>query len=631
MQVTPLTLPRLCKGRRIGPETAGFSTETMPAMTYNMPLLAYFVVLMHVVVAKTAPPNVVVFLVDDLGYGDLGIQGNVTLSTPNIDRIGIEGVRFTHWLSGSSICTPSRAAFMTGRLAQRMGMANSNVNARVMSPSAPGGLPHEEITLAEKLKEKNYATHMSGKWHLGIGKNGAFLPTAHGFDEYYGMGVTNVQSCDPTKTIYIQGSLFSFYLSKTWETWIMLALLMSSSAYVLSKKTSCIFLSLLFVGLILGVGYYYTATYTLLNQNMCLLYRDKEIVQQPVNLHNLTQRLTADAEQFIRREAVANNNFFLFMSYVKVHTALFANGEFKGKGGSAGEYGDNIAELDWSIGHILDTLDELKVGDNTLIWFTSDNGPFLERGLEGGSSGYVSMENGEKAWLRGGKGQQWEGGVRVPGLMRWRQNVKGGRTLSDAVSTMDIFPTTIGAIERALNANTALYDSAGLDGRDIYPLFAPSRDPADPAPSDLGKDRLFVHYCGIELAAARLGNQYKVHWETPKWEKGLNSCPATSVCGCTGQFIEKHDPPLLYDLLSDPAESNVLTPENFDGYHAILKQMNSKILEHIRSMKEAETRQNQLDIFSPRLFLNQVYPCCNPPACKCDKDFLDMKKREQDE
>ena len=129
------------------------------------------------------PPNVIMLLVDDLGYGDLGIQGNETLKTPNIDRIGNEGIRFTHWLSASSICTPSRAAFMTGRYAQRMGMASSNRNTRVMAPSAPGGLPHNEITISETLKEKyGYATHMSGKWHLGTATD--YLPTNHGFDSF---------------------------------------------------------------------------------------------------------------------------------------------------------------------------------------------------------------------------------------------------------------------------------------------------------------------------------------------------------------------------------------------------------------------------------------------------------------
>jgi|EP00945_MAST-04E_sp_MAST-4E-sp1_P007806 steryl-sulfatase len=591
--------------------------------------LALLSTVVAAVTAASSTPNVIVFLVDDLGYGDLGIQGNNSYKTPNIDRIGKEGVRFTHWLSGSAICTPSRAALLTGRLPQRFGMANSHHNARVMSPTAPGGLPHSEITLAERLRDSGYRTHMTGKWHLGIGKDGAFLPPSHGFDEYYGFGVTNVQTCDPNKTIFIQSSLVQFYWSKTSHVWPPMVFAFFATVYAFGGSRMHYVLSAALVLLSFYSGYYYTATYTLLNRDMCLLYRNYDIVQQPANLQNMTQRLTADATRYIHSSVASKDQkpFFLFMSYLKVHTALFNNEEFQGTGGDAGEYGDNVVELDWSIGEILNTLDDLNVASNTVVWFTSDNGPFLERGLEGGGSGFVLMPDGKKEWLRGGKGQQWEGGVRVPGLMRWPDGASSGTVVDVAVSTMDIFPTTLGIVERTLagegGRKNRLYDSRGLDGKDISPLLT-NKKGADGLPMGIPQHlldaRFFAHYCGTELHAVRLGNRYKMHWTTPNTEEGINSCPKESICGCTGSLVSHHNPPLLFDLQKDPSESVLLTPENFPSYHAISEKIHATVEKHKSSMPDQFTIENQLDIFSPKNFLTQVYPCCNPPTCKCDKD-----------
>jgi steryl-sulfatase len=574
---------------------------------------------------EVKPPNVIVLLVDDLGYGDLSIQGNETLNTPNIDRIGKEGIRFSHWLSASSICTPSRASFMTGRYAQRYGMASSNKNTRVMAPSAPGGLPHEEVTFSEVLKnDYGYATHMSGKWHLGSASD--YLPTNHGFDSFYGMGITNVQSCDPTRKIFIQNSLFEFFLMKAYFPYLIMFLTIPTSTYYFTQKKSHVFFSIVFILFNFYLGYYFTATYTLLNRDMCLLYQDKQIIQQPMELKNMTQRLTHDAISFIENNQKNNNKpFFLFMSYLKVHTALFNNVEFIGSGGDAGEYGDNIIELDWSVGEIVKTLEDLNIDDDTLIWFTSDNGPFLERGVDGGGSGFIpgGKDGKTKIWLKGGKGQQWEGGVRVPGLVRWPRKIKGHQVLHSAVSTMDIMPTSIGIIDRLMNGklyddDDHLYNLDRLDGKDISPILFDS-----PKTKSMYDQRLFLHYCGEELGAARLGNRYKVHWESAVWEDGLNSCPKESICGCDGGSVMTHDPPLLYDLINDPGENHILSPDNFPEYDNVLGKINQAVAKHKLTMPNRNTIDNQLDIFTMKNFFNQIYPCCNPPLCKCNIDHLD--------
>ena len=569
------------------------------------------------------PPNVIVLLVDDLGYGDLGIQGNESLSTPNIDRIGREGVRFTRWLSASAICTPSRASFMTGRYAQRYGMASSGRNTRVMAPSAPGGLPHSETTFSEVLREDyGYSTHMSGKWHLGTATD--YLPTNHGFDSFYGMGVTNVQTCDPKRKIHIQSTLFEFVLMKTYFPYLIMLLTIPSTAYYFSRNKRHVLYSILFIAFNFYLGYYYTATYTLLNRDMCLLYQDKQIIQQPMELKNMTQRLTVDAISFIKQSTKEKKPFFLFMSYLKVHTALFNNVEFIGKGKDAGEYGDNIVELDWSIGEIFQSLDSLGIDDDTIVWFTSDNGPFLERGLEGGGSGFVpgGKDGQTKVWLKGGKGQQWEGGVRVPGLVRWPRGIKANQVLSNSVSTMDIMPTSIGIIDRVMNGysfddKAKLYNREELDGKDISPIIFGS------ANKNMYDERLLLHYCGEEIGAVSLGDRYKVHWETAVWEDNVNSCPKEAICGCTGDAVTVHDPPLLFDLIEDPGEQHVLTPTNFADYHRVLKKINAAVEKHKSTMPERSSVPNQLDIFTVQNFLNQNYPCCNPPLCKCNIDDRD--------
>lgn len=166
-------------------------------------LTAFILAALSAVVAEAAAdakleraPNVVIFFVDDMGYGDISANGNDTLKTPSIDQLATDGVRFSQWISGDPMCTPSRAALMTGRLPVRLGMTSSDGRFRVLnSPGLPGGLPPGELTMGEALRERGYRTGAVGKWHLGIGEGGRLLPTGHGFDSFYGMGCTNTLAC----------------------------------------------------------------------------------------------------------------------------------------------------------------------------------------------------------------------------------------------------------------------------------------------------------------------------------------------------------------------------------------------------------------------------------------------------
>lgn len=161
--------------------------------------------LINISIATT--PNILILLVDDLGYGDLGCYGNDTIDTPHIDSLAREGVRYTQMYAGASICTPSRGSFLTGRYAVRLGLTTNDNRLRTFnSPAQPGGLPHEEITIAEVAQQVGYRTGMVGKWHLGLGRGGEHLPIHHGFDTFYGMPVTNVQTCGNKKVYNLIGS-----------------------------------------------------------------------------------------------------------------------------------------------------------------------------------------------------------------------------------------------------------------------------------------------------------------------------------------------------------------------------------------------------------------------------------------
>ncbi len=310
-------------------------------------LVALLLGLVAAAFAQDRPPNFVVIFADDLGYGDLGVYGHPTISTPNLDRMAAEGMRFTQFYVAASVCTPSRAGLITGRLPVRSGMASSK--SRVLFPDSTGGLPDSEITIAELLKRKNYATAAVGKWHLGHLPQ--YLPTQHGFDSYFGIPYSNdmdkVQPAPPRHELWGEASKSEYF-------------------------------------------------------NVPLV-RNEDEIERPAYQPTLTKRYTEEALAFIRKNR--EKPFFLYMPHTMVHVPLFRSEEFKGVS-RRGLYGDAVEEIDWSVGRILDTLHELNLDENTLVVFTSDNGPWLTFDEQGGSAGLLRM----------GKGSTWEGGMREPGI-----------------------------------------------------------------------------------------------------------------------------------------------------------------------------------------------------------------------
>jgi arylsulfatase A-like enzyme len=342
-------------------------------------------------------PNFIVILADDLGYGDLGCYGANGAATPNIDRMAEEGTKFTSFYV-APVCSPTRASLMTGCFAQRVGIGG------VLFPRNNHGLNPDERTLPELLKQQGYATAIIGKWHLG--NQDMFQPLAHGFDYWYGTPASNSQGFDPAIKQYAEDCVWR--AGHTHES-------------ILKMKEA-----------------------------PCPLVRDNFVIEVPADQTQFTQRYTREAIRFITEHK--DKPFFLYLPHNLVHIPLHASTEFVGKS-KRGIYGDAIQELDWSTGEILKTLKDVGLDQNTLVIFTSDNGPHLG---QGGSAGP----------LRGAKGSTFEGGVRVPCIMRSPGQIPAGRVTEEPATIMDLLPTFVS------RGGGILPTDRVIDGRNIWPLMA---------------------------------------------------------------------------------------------------------------------------------------------------------------
>lgn len=426
--------------------------------------------------SQRGTPNFVVIFADDLGYGDLGCYGHPTIHTPQLDRMAAEGLRFTQFYSAACVCTPSRAALLTGRLPIRNGMCSDK--RRVLFPDSGGGLPAEELTLAEILQKQGYATACVGKWHLGHLPQ--FLPTQNGFDEYFGIPYSN----DMDRTADAPRWRASFDDPKI-EYW-----------------------------------------------NVPLM-RNTEIVERPAEQTTITRRYTDEAVAFI--EAHRDEPFFLYLPHSMPHVPLFRSSEFADRS-RRGLYGDVIEEIDASVGRVLDTLRRLKLDSRTIVFFTSDNGPWLLFGRQGGSAGL----------LRDGKGSTWEGGMREPAIAWCPGRIPAGRVTAELGSTLDLLPTF------ASLAGAAVPDDRPIDGFDISPALlgtGPSRRTS------------MLYYRGPRLMAARKG-PWKAHFIT---QVAYGPKPA-----------EQHDVPLLYHLGHDPSEALEVS----DKHPEVIAEIQQMVEEH---------------------------------------------------
>lgn len=435
-------------------------------------------------------PNIIIIYADDLGYGDLGCYGHPSIRTPNLDRLAAEGMRFTDFYSAAEVCTPSRAALLTGRYPVRSGMCHDRF--RVLRNVSTGHLPGDEITLAEQLKGRGYATAIIGKWHLGVwANNPEGHPHRHGFDVVFGLPHSN--DMDPTAAKRPPGADNREDPDPQW--W------------------------------------------------QAPLYDGERLVEQPADQATLTRRYTERAVKFIREKK--GGQFFLYFPHTFPHTPIFASEQFHGKS-PRGRYGDVVEELDWSVGRVIEAVRAAGIEKNTLVFFSSDNGPWLIRDLAGGSAGP----------LREGKGSTWEGGMRVPGIAWWPGKVPAGRVCRELATTMDLFTTC------SLLAGAKVPADRPIDGVDILPLLT-GDGPVKREP--------FFFYRGSTLFAVRAG-EWKAHYLTQ---------PAYGT-----PKAEAHDPPLLFNVPADPGERFNVAAQHPE----VLTDLASAVTKHRAALQPAATQ-----------------------------------------
>lgn len=399
------------------------------------------------VLAADRPPNIVVVFTDDQGYGDLGCYGSPNIRTPHIDQLAAEGMRFTCFYA-AAFCGASRAALMTGCYPPRVSVTFNHF------PNATTGIHPDETTIAEVLKSAGYATLHLGKWHLGDAPE--FLPTRHGFDEYFGLPYSNdmyphhemlqIRENEPAAQRAIRRR--SRYTGSPWTQGPLKDLKLH-----LQERL----------------------------EKPLPLIDGETVVETMPDQSTLTTRYTERAIRFIKQHR--DQPFFVYLAHAMPHVYLHVSEKFRGKS-ERGLYGDVIMEIDWSVGQIRSTLEQLGIDDNTLIVFTSDNGPWLGYGIDGGSAGP----------LRDGKGSEYEGGMRVPAIFWWPGKIPATHTTSEIAANMDLLPTF------AELAGVSLASDRKIDGRSLWPLLSGA--------TDRGPHDKFYYFLGrrlgrIPIAAVR--------------------------------------------------------------------------------------------------------------------------------
>ncbi|NNG10829.1 MAG: sulfatase [Arenibacter sp.] len=411
-----------------------------------------------------SPPNVILIFTDDQGYEDIGANGSPNIETPNLDQMAKDGIRLTSFYSAQPICSASRAGILTGCYPNRIGIHNA------LGPGSPVGINASEMTIAEMLQNTGYKTAIFGKWHLGDSPK--FLPTRHGFDEFFGIPYSN----DMWPYHPQQGTVFNF--------------------------------------------------------GPLPLYENEKVLDTLTDQSQLTTQITERSVDFINRNK--NNPFFLYVPHPQPHVPLYVSDKFKGKS-KRGLYGDVIMEIDWSVGEILKALKTNGLDENTLVIFTSDNGPWLAYGNHAGSA----------LPFREGKGTAWEGAQREPFVLRYPKEIKAGRTIDVPVMAIDILPT-IAEVTGARLPNLT------IDGKSAWSVFTGESNESP-------QEAYFFYYRVNELMGVRYG-KWKMYFPH-RYRTMEGQEPGKD--GLPGQYkmidMEEIE---LYDVSTDLSETNNVAEQN---------------------------------------------------------------------
>jgi len=449
---------------------------------------------LHAAPGRTSTPNLVIIFCDDLGYADIGCFGAKGYKTPNLDRMAKEGIRFTRFYDAQPVCSASRAGLMTGCYPSRVGIQGA------LGPSAKIGINSNEVTFAEIAKQRGYATAIFGKWHLGCQTQ--FLPTHHGFDEFFGLPYSH-------------------------DMWPYHPAYVNLSPEERKRRP----------------GF----------PDCPLIQGDKVI--NPALTHQdhtqLTTWYTEHAVNFIERNK--NRPFFLYVPHNLPHVPLAVSDKFKGKT-KRGLFGDVLEEIDWSVGQILGAIKKNGLDKNTMVIFTSDNGPWLLYGDHAGSA-YP---------LREGKATCWEGGFRVPFIARWPGVIPKGKVCKEPAMTIDLLPTFAKLIGAELPKHK-------IDGMDIWPLL--SGDPNAKSPHES-----YWFWFGNNQLQAVMSGKWKL--QLPHTYHTLGGKPGGHG-GMPGHYeqgkIEKAE---LFDLSADISETTDLAnkyPDQVKRLEVIAEQAREEL------------------------------------------------------
>jgi len=467
-------------------------------MTRSRLLLSIFaIVFLAASVVKGANPNFVIIFTDDQGYGDLSCFGSKTIDTPHIDRLASEGRKFTSFMVASPVCTPSRSALLTGCYPKRVGM-----HQHVLFPQSTKGLNTEEHTIADHLKSQGYATACFGKWHLGHHRE--VLPTSNGFDTYYGIPYSNDMN-HPDNKGKPQGGPDGMDI--LWQ---------DPESTLTKWKTP--------------------------------LFEDEEIVELPVDQRTVTRRYTQKAIDFIK--AHQDRPFFVYLPHSMPHIPLYVPDDVRDPD-PKNAYINTIEHIDAEVGRLLDTLDELELSQNTYVIYTTDNGPWLPFKHHGGSAGP----------LRDGKGTTFEGGQRVPCLMRG-PGIPAGTVCDELTGTIDVLPT-IAAI-----TGKPLPEDKKIDGVDVSGLWL--------AAAEESPRHEFLHYTSRgEIEGIRQG-KWKLLVKKPRRPRNRRNTPPDAI----------PPPALLFDLSQDIGEQNNVAeahPEIVKQLRTRMQELDAEITENARA------------------------------------------------
>jgi len=422
--------------------------------------------------AQIQKPNIILIFADDLGYGDLSCYGHPTIHTPHLDKMAQEGIKLTSFYVAAPVCTPSRAALMTGRYPLKVGLPGN------LGPDSNGGLSKEERTLAEALKATGYRTAAFGKWHLGAVPG--YMPTDRGFDEYLGI----------------------LYSNDMMPPWV---------------KTE---------------------------RPLQLYKNDQPLDEQPVDQTTLTKRYSEAAINFIKKNK--DNPFFIYLPHAMPHLPVYASDEYAGTS-AGGRYGDVIEEIDGNVGKILNVLQEEGLDEHTLVIFTSDNGPWRNMPPRMYNTEPVEKwHGGTTGSLYGAKATTYEGGQRVPAIIRWPGEIPEEQVSSALCTSMDLHATI-------LKLTGATQPQKPLDGKDIWPLL--TQEGASP-------HQYFYYFNSKHLEAVRDG-EWKLRMGVPadRW---------------TSPELKKGDEPViteLFNLKNDPYEHFNMAEEHPDVVSRLKKEL----------------------------------------------------------